>query len=40
MSGVINGLTGLTKLFGKMMAGAFKKACAKDMDSLKEYLEK
>ncbi|MYL60629.1 polyketide cyclase / dehydrase and lipid transport [Virgibacillus halodenitrificans] len=40
LSGEINGLTGLTKLFGKMMAGAFKKACAKDMDSLKEYLEK
>lgn len=38
--GEIKGLTGLTKLFGKMMAGAFKKACAKDLDSLKDYLEK
>ncbi|MBD8070658.1 SRPBCC family protein [Bacillus sp. PS06] len=40
LNGEINGLTGLTKLFGKMMAGSFKKACAKDLDSLKEYLEK
>lgn len=38
--GEINGLTGLSKFFGKMMAGTFKKACAKDLDSLKNYLEK
>lgn len=38
--GEINGLTGLSKLFGKMMAGTFKKACANDLDSLKSYLEK
>lgn len=38
--GEIKGLTGLSKLFGKMIAGAFKKACAKDLDSLKSYLEK
>lgn len=38
--GEINGLKGLTKLFGKMMAGVFKKACVKDLDSLKGYLEK
>ncbi|MGM0840316.1 MAG: SRPBCC family protein [Bacillota bacterium] len=38
--GEIRGLTGLSKLFGKLMAGAFKKACAKDLDSLRDYLEK
>ncbi|MFD1174024.1 SRPBCC family protein [Oceanobacillus picturae] len=40
LHGEIKGLTGLTKLFGKMMAGTFKKACAKDLDALKSYLEK
>lgn len=40
LNGEINGLTGLTKLFGKMMAGTFKKACAKDLDALIDYLEK
>jgi carbon monoxide dehydrogenase subunit G len=39
MLGEIRGLTGLSKLFGKVMAGAFKKACAKDLDSLKKHLE-
>jgi carbon monoxide dehydrogenase subunit G len=39
MDGEIRGLTGFSKFFGKMMAGTFKKACAKDMDSLKTYLE-
>ena len=38
--GEINGLTGLSKLFGKMMAGIFKSACAKDLDALKSYMEK
>lgn len=38
--GEIKGLTGLTKFFGRMMAGTFKKACAKDLDALKSYLEK
>ncbi|MGE6753577.1 SRPBCC family protein [Rossellomorea sp. NPDC071047] len=38
--GEIRGLTGLSKLFGKLMAGVFKKACAKDLDSLRDYLEK
>ncbi|UOE57377.1 SRPBCC family protein [Bacillus sp. CMF12] len=38
--GEIKGLTGFSKLFGKMMAGAFKKACAKDLDALINYLEK
>ncbi|WP_299095292.1 SRPBCC family protein [uncultured Metabacillus sp.] len=40
LNGEINGLTGLAKFFGKMMAGTFKKACAKDLDALKSYLEK
>lgn len=40
LDGEINGLTGLTKLFGKMMAGSFKKACAKDLDALIHYLQK
>lgn len=39
LHGEINGLTGLTKIFGKMMAGTFKKACAKDLDGLISYLE-
>ncbi|WP_407270464.1 SRPBCC family protein [Radiobacillus sp. PE A8.2] len=40
LDGEINGLTGLSKLFGKMMAGAFKKACVKDLNALKSYLKK
>lgn len=39
LDGEINGLTGIAKFFGKMIAGTFKKACAKDLDSLKSYLE-
>ena len=39
LHGKIGGLTGVTKLFGKMMAGPFKKATAKDLDALKDYLE-
>ncbi|KAA9031575.1 SRPBCC family protein [Niallia endozanthoxylica] len=39
LNGEINGLTGLTKLFGKLMVGTFSKACAKDLDALKSYLE-
>ncbi|MFG6116070.1 SRPBCC family protein [Halobacillus sp. MO56] len=39
LNGEIKGLTGLSKLFGKLMVGSFKKACAKDMDALKSYLE-
>ncbi|WP_338024277.1 SRPBCC family protein [Aquibacillus albus] len=40
LDGEIKGLTGLTKLFGKMMAGTFRKACEKDLEALKAYLEK
>jgi carbon monoxide dehydrogenase subunit G len=38
--GEINGLRGLTRIFGKMMAGTFKKACAKDLDGLIQHLQK
>ncbi|TFB15040.1 polyketide cyclase / dehydrase and lipid transport [Filobacillus milosensis] len=37
--GEIKGLKGLTKLFGKLIAGTFKKACAKDLDAYKSYIE-
>ncbi|WP_313804869.1 SRPBCC family protein [Cytobacillus sp.] len=40
LNGEIKGLTGWTKIFGKMMAGTFKKACAKDLDALISYMEK
>ncbi|MGP4072741.1 SRPBCC family protein [Piscibacillus sp. B03] len=40
LHGEIKGLTGLSKIFGKLMAGSFKKACAKDLDALKQHLEK
>lgn len=39
LHGQIKGLTGLAKLFGKLMTGAFRNACAKDLDALKNYLE-
>ncbi|WP_338452870.1 SRPBCC family protein [Niallia oryzisoli] len=39
LNGEINELTGLSKLFGKLMAGTFKKACEKDLHALKIYLE-
>jgi carbon monoxide dehydrogenase subunit G len=39
LNGEIRGMTGLAKWFAKMMAGTFKKACAKDLDALKTYLE-
>jgi carbon monoxide dehydrogenase subunit G len=40
LNGEINGLTGISKLFGKLMVGTFSKACAKDLDALKTFLEK
>ncbi|WP_449620682.1 SRPBCC family protein [Robertmurraya sp. Marseille-Q9965] len=40
LNGEIKGLTGMARLFGKMMAGTFKKACAKDLDALIKCLEK
>ncbi|MBP2077314.1 SRPBCC family protein [Oceanobacillus polygoni] len=39
LSGEINELTGMAKFFGKMIAGTFRKACAKDLDALKQYIE-
>jgi carbon monoxide dehydrogenase subunit G len=38
-NGEINGLKGFAAFFGKLFAGSFKKACVKDMQSLKNYLE-
>mgnify|MGYP001477439414 CR=1 FL=1 len=40
LSGEINKLTGMAKFFGKMMSKTFAKACAKDLDALKIYLER
>lgn len=40
LHGEIKGLKGMAKLLGKMVGGSFKKACAKDLDALKDYLEK
>jgi uncharacterized protein YndB with AHSA1/START domain len=39
MLGEIRGLTGMSKWLGKLMVGSFKKACTKDLDCLKDYLE-
>ncbi|WP_440272940.1 hypothetical protein [Ferdinandcohnia sp. SAFN-114] len=40
MHGEIKGLIGFGKVFGKVMAGEFIKASAKDLDALKSYLER
>jgi carbon monoxide dehydrogenase subunit G len=40
LNGEINGLTGLTKFFGKMIVGTFKRACARDLDALIQHLQK
>ncbi len=40
LHGEIKGLTGIAKLVSKLMTGTFKKICAKDLDGLKNYLEK
>ncbi|PGT81317.1 MULTISPECIES: SRPBCC family protein [Bacillaceae] len=39
LNGEINGLSGLSKIFGKLVVGSFKKACEKDLDALKKHLE-
>lgn len=39
LQGEISGLTGLTKLFGKMMKNIFAKATARELETLKNYLE-
>ncbi|WP_133579339.1 SRPBCC family protein [Aureibacillus halotolerans] len=40
LRGEIKGMTGIAKLLSKLMAGTFRKICAKDLDGLKNYLEK
>lgn len=40
LHGEIKGLTGIANLVSKMMVGSYKKMCAKDLDALKNYLEK
>lgn len=40
LNGEISGLTGITKIFGRMMKNIFAKAIAKEMETLKSYLEK
>ncbi|MBL7741424.1 MAG: SRPBCC family protein [Chitinophagaceae bacterium] len=39
LNGEIAGLKGFSALFGKLFAGMFKKACRKDLRTLKQYLE-
>ncbi|WP_164219988.1 SRPBCC family protein [Virgibacillus sp. YIM 98842] len=39
LNGEIKGVTGLSKLFGKLTAGSFKKTYEKDLEALKDYLE-
>lgn len=39
LHGEIKGLTGFSKILGFFMAGAFKKAFAKDLDALRNHLE-
>lgn len=40
LRGEIKELTGIAKLVSKLMKGTFQKICAKDLDGLKNYLEK
>lgn len=39
MRGEIRGLGGVAGMFGKMMVGPFKKACAKDLDAMARHLD-
>src|SRR5690625_4935184 len=39
LNGEMKEITGLAKLFGKLLAGSFKKSSAKDLERLKDYLE-
>ncbi|MFA1822329.1 SRPBCC family protein [Virgibacillus oceani] len=39
LNGEMKEITGLAKLFGKLLAGSFKKSSAKDLEALKDYLE-
>ena len=38
LDGEIRGLSGLLAVFGRLMAGPYKKACAKDLQALSAYL--
>ncbi|WP_160725633.1 SRPBCC family protein [Bacillus sp. USDA818B3_A] len=40
LNGEIEGLTGFSKLFAKLIVGTFQRVCARDLDALKAYLEK
>jgi len=40
LDGEINGLTGFSKLMGKLIVRTFKKACEKDLLALQQHLEK
>lgn len=39
LRGEIKGLTGLSKLIGKLMVSSYRKVCTKDLEGLKKYLE-
>lgn len=39
LDGEIRGLTGVARRFGKLFVGPYRKACAKDLKALKQYLE-
>jgi uncharacterized protein YndB with AHSA1/START domain len=39
LDGAIQGLSGLIALVGKIMVGPYKKACAKDLIAMAEYLD-
>lgn len=40
LAGELTGLNWLMGLFGKLMAGTFRKACAKDLAGMKAYIER
>ena len=39
LDGAVNGLSGLIALVGKLMIGAYKKACTKDLMAIEAYLD-
>lgn len=40
LDGSVDGLTGLGAFLGKFFVGAMKKACARDLAALKDYVER
>jgi uncharacterized protein YndB with AHSA1/START domain len=40
LAGELTGLNRLMELLGRLMAGTFKKACAKDLAAMKAYIER